>query len=117
MSTVVADRAHEALRMAESDPGRSAVLARNTLRQALAPADHAAAAVCERALGLVALHTADLDTAMQHLRSSMTLAGQAGSRTLAALARMSFAFALVSRGRAEAAVREIDAAVADLRGL
>ena len=56
MTTTLADKAREALRLAAADPGQSAALAADVAAQAKAAHDIAAAAVAERALGLAALH-------------------------------------------------------------
>jgi len=68
-SSTMRDRAREALRLADADPRRSATLATAVARQARDQHDHAAAAIAERALGLAARHSEDLDSAARNLRS------------------------------------------------
>jgi tetratricopeptide (TPR) repeat protein len=116
MSAILIDQAREALQLAESDPSRALTLASALTRQAREARDHAAASVAERAVGLAALHSQDLDTAMRHLRTAIALGRRAGSPQLAAQARMTLAFAASSRGWSRRALREIDTALLDLRG-
>jgi hypothetical protein len=115
--TAIADQAREALRLADGDPGRSLAMAADIARLARDQRDRVAAAIAERAWGLAALHLHDLDTAVRHLRRSMDLGHRAGSRQLAAEARMSLAFALNGLGRPRRALHEIESAVAILDGL
>ena len=117
MTTPLAEKAREALRLAEADPGQSATLAAAVATQAQAAHDFAAAAIAERARGLAALHIDNAGTAMRHLRASITLGRRAGSPNLAAEARMTLAYVLNGRGRSREALREIDAAVLDLNGV
>ena len=117
MTTTLADKAREALRLAEADPGQSAALAAVVAAQANAARDIAAAAVAERALGLAALHIDDATTAMRHLRAAISLGRRAGSPSLAAEARMTLAYVLNGRGQSRQALREINAAVLDLDGV
>ena len=117
MTTTLADKAREALRLAEADPGQSATLAAAVAAQAQADHDIVAAAIAERALGLAALHTGNVATAMQHLRAAVTLGRRARSPSLAAEARMTLAYVLNGRGRSRQALREINAAVLDLDGV
>jgi tetratricopeptide (TPR) repeat protein len=117
MTATMAEKAREALRLAEADPRQSAVLAAAVAEQARAAKDAAAAAIAARALGLAALHTDDADTAMRHLRAAITLGRRAGSAALTAEARMTLAYVLNVRGRSRQALREIDAALLDLDGV
>ncbi len=117
MTVTLADKAREALRLAEADPGQSAALAATVAAQAKAAHDLPAAAVAERALGLAALHIDNAAAAMRHLRAAITLARRAGSPRLAAEARMTLAYVLNGRGRSQQALAEIDAAVLDLDGV
>ena len=117
MTTTLADKAREALRLAEADPGQSATLAAAVATQAQAAHDITAAAIAERARGLAALHLDNAATAMRHLRAAVTLGRRAGSPSLAAEARMTLAFVLNGRGRSREAIREIDAAILDLDGV
>jgi CHAT domain-containing protein/tetratricopeptide (TPR) repeat protein len=117
MTTNLADKAREALRLAEADPGQSATLAAAVAAQARAAHDVAAAAIAERARGLAALHIANAGTAMRHLRAAIALGRRAGSPSLAAEARMTLAYVLNGRGRSRQAIREINAAIVDLDGV
>lgn len=117
MSANRSDQAREALRLAEGDPSRSVALATQVARQALVERDSATASVAERALGLATLHLDDLDTAMRHLRTAISLGLRAASPTLTAQARMTFAYALSRRGRSQQGLREIDAALLELDGV
>jgi CHAT domain-containing protein/tetratricopeptide (TPR) repeat protein len=111
------DQAREALRLAEGDPGRSVALATQVARRARVERDVATASVAERALGLATLHLEDLDSAMRHLRTAISLGRQAGSPKLAAEARMTFAYALSRRGRSRRGLQEIDGALRELAGV
>jgi CHAT domain-containing protein/tetratricopeptide (TPR) repeat protein len=117
MNATRSQQAREALRMADGDPGRSVALAIQVARHARAERDAAAASVAERALGLARLHLEDLDTAMRHLRTAVTLGRRAASPRLAAEARMTLAYALSRRGRPQLGLREIDAALRELDGV
>ena len=117
MAVTLADKAREALRLAEADPGQSATFAAAVAEQARAAHDTAAAAIAERALGLAALHIDDAGTAMRHLRAAIALGRRAGSPGLAAEARMTLAYVLNGQGRSRQALREIDAALLDLDGI
>lgn len=102
------DQAHEALHLADADPGRAAILAIDARRRARARHDHASASVAERALGIVALHTEDPDTAIRHFRAAAASARRAGSLELNVDARTQLAHVLGIRGRGRLALREID---------
>jgi tetratricopeptide (TPR) repeat protein len=117
MSTDSRDQAREALRLAEGDPSRSVALATQVARRARVERDTATASVAERALGLATLHLEDLDSAMRHLRTAISLARQAASPKLAAEARMTFAYALSRRGRSRQGLQEIDEALPELSGV
>jgi tetratricopeptide (TPR) repeat protein len=117
MNATRSEQAREALRLADDDPGRSVALAIQVARHARAERDAAAASVAERALGLARLHLEDLDTAMRHLRTAITLGHRAGSPKLAAEARMTLAYALSRRGRPQRGLREIDTALGELGGV
>jgi tetratricopeptide (TPR) repeat protein len=117
MTAVLAEKAREALRLAEADPRRSATLAATVAEQARSARDIAAAAIAARALGLAALHVDDAVTAMRHLRAAITLGRRARSPALTAEARMTLAYVLNGRGRSRQALREIDAALLDLDGV
>jgi CHAT domain-containing protein/tetratricopeptide (TPR) repeat protein len=117
VSVASEDRAREALRMAESDPGRSVELAAAARQLAQVEGDLSAASVAERAWGLGAAHLNDVDAAVRHLRQAIQLGQRASSQQLAAEARMTLAGMLTWRGNPRAALREIDAALAGLTGV
>jgi tetratricopeptide (TPR) repeat protein len=117
MSATLAEQAREALRLAEADPGQSAVLAATVGEQARSAHDAAAGAIAARARGLAALHTDDAATAIRHLRTAITLGRRAHSPALTAEARMTLAYVLNGMGRSRQALREIDAALTDLHGV
>jgi tetratricopeptide (TPR) repeat protein len=117
MSTVLTDKAREALRLAEADPGQSAALAAEVAAQAKAARDLAAAAIAERALGLAALHIDSADAALRHLRAAVTLGRRAAAPRLVAEAQMTLAYVLNGQGRSRQALREINAAVLGLDGV
>jgi tetratricopeptide (TPR) repeat protein len=71
----------------------------------------------ERALGVAAMNLNEIEMAVAHLRIAVAAGHRARSRTRTGEARMSLASALVLRGQATAATREIDAAVRDLQGV
>ncbi|GAA4753262.1 CHAT domain-containing protein [Modestobacter marinus] len=106
-----------ALSLVQVDPRRAGQLAAALLDRARARGDHATAAVAGRAAGLAALHTADLDTAAQHLRGSVRSARLAGSPQLAGEARMSLAAVLLRRGEGRAGLRTLDGALTELSGV
>ena len=110
------DQVREALRLAEAHPAESVRLARAVARQARRQKDFALLSACERALGLAAAQLTGPDAAIRHFRAAVRRGLQAGSPGLAGEARMSLAFALNDRGRPAQAVREIEAALADLHG-
>ncbi len=116
MSGTLIDDARDALRLAESDPGRAADLASDVLGRARQEGDHAAWSVAARALGLAASHNKDLDRAGAHLRIAKVQGRLAGSAALVAQARVTSAFVMSSRGWSSRALREIDAAIRDLTG-
>jgi CHAT domain-containing protein/tetratricopeptide (TPR) repeat protein len=114
---ILQDRVREALRLAEAHPRESVALAQVIAAQARAEKDFSSLSAAERALGLAALHLADPDTALRHLRTAIRVGGRAGSAELENEARMSLAFALNVRGRAAQALLEIGTAVAGLHGV
>lgn len=116
-ASAVSESAYEALRLVQVAPAQSLRLAREAASTARTHRDPAAESVAERALGLACTYVGDLDEAIRHLRGSVTLARRARARVLVAEARMSLAFALGRRGHLRRALREIDAALADLDGV
>ncbi|MGI9062938.1 MAG: CHAT domain-containing protein [Pseudonocardiaceae bacterium] len=109
--------AQEALRLVHVAPAQSLQLARETVVMARALHDLAAEAVAERALGLACTYVGDTDEAISHLRSAVALGRRARGAVLVAEARMSLAFALSRRGHQRRALREVEAALADLDGV
>ncbi|MGH4025895.1 MAG: CHAT domain-containing protein, partial [Pseudonocardiaceae bacterium] len=111
------ESAYEALRLVQVAPAQSLRLAREAAGVARTRRDPATESVAERALGLAYTYVGDLDEAIAHLRASVTLGRRARVVVLVAEARMSLAFALGRRGHLRRALREIDAALADLDGV
>jgi tetratricopeptide (TPR) repeat protein len=101
------DQAHEALRLADADPGRATTLATEARRRARARHDHASVSVSERALGMAAVHVAEPRSAVRHLRAAAAAGRRAGSFELAVDARIQIAWVLGIQGRARLALREI----------
>ena len=112
----VGERVSDFLRLAEADPRAAIALAAVATRQAHAQRDLAAESVAERAMGIAAMHLADLDASVRHLRSAISLADRAGSADQAAEARIRLAFVRSIRGRPHQGLREIDAALPHLHG-
>jgi tetratricopeptide (TPR) repeat protein len=112
--TVLAERA---LELVDVDPRRAWRQASGVLDRARKSRDHAVAAVAGRAAGLAALHLTDLDTAVTYLRRAVDDARHAGSGALTGEVRMSLAFVLNRRGDTGRALRTIDAALHDLKGV
>lgn len=110
-------QATEAMRLADTTPGRAIPVARGALRAAQRSGDMHAAALAEQAWGHSLLQGGEVNAAIGHLRRSARQAEQAGVVSLASSATIKLAFALVQRGRADAGLREIDAAVRDLDGI
>ena len=110
------DDAADVLRLAEADPRKTAGVATTIRDQAHAAHDWRIESVAERALGIAALHMADLDAAVGHLRAASRLAIRAGSAEQAAEARLRLAFALSIQGRPHQGMHEIDAVLPQLRG-
>ncbi|HEU0090270.1 MAG TPA: CHAT domain-containing tetratricopeptide repeat protein [Pseudonocardiaceae bacterium] len=114
---MASEPAQEALRLVQVAPARSLQQAREAVGAARAARDPAAESVAERAMGLAWSYVGDLDEAIPHLRRSVALGRRARAPVLVAEARMSLAFALGRRGRLRRALREIEAALADLDGV
>ena len=117
VSLAAADLADEALRLADADPRRALETAKAATRLSHAEADLSAAAVAARATGLALFHLEDVEAAETKLREAVTLARRAHSSTLCAEVRMTLAYVLNWRGKSNAALRAIDAAVRDLAGV
>src|SRR3954447_7153336 len=116
MSSPLPDQARAAVRLVDVDAGRASVSGADVLRRALDTGDLPAACVAERALGLAAMYRQDLDLALQHVRAAIRH-GRLVAPRLAAEARMTLAFILIRRARAQQALREIDRALVDLDGV
>jgi CHAT domain-containing protein len=111
------ERAREALGLAEAEPAKAALIARDVVRWSRRDHDLAALSVAERVLGITALQLEDPGTAVRHLRASVRVASQGGFAGLAAEAQMSMAFALNVLGRGRQALQEIETALAGLAGV
>jgi tetratricopeptide (TPR) repeat protein len=110
------DLAQRLLPIVMADPAKAKVLAEAALRDARRDGDPAAEAVALRALGLVARARNDAAAAAAHLRASMSVARRHGLTVHEAEARMSHALILDDLGRPNAALKEIDRAIAELSG-
>jgi tetratricopeptide (TPR) repeat protein len=112
-----ADSAQAALDAVQRYPREAIVVARRVLRglrdsvAVVDPDDERSTA--ERAIGLAMRELNDLPGALRHLRRAVRVAGSA---RVAALAQMSFGYALASAGRTSAALRAVDAAIPRLAG-
>ncbi len=71
----------------------------------------------ERALGIAAMNLSEIEAALTHLRAAVAAGRRAGARHAVGEARMSLASALVLRGQAGHALREMEAALPDLEGV
>ncbi|KOX18532.1 hypothetical protein ADK67_36740 [Saccharothrix sp. NRRL B-16348] len=101
----------------QRDPRAAIEIGRSALRAARASGDGEEASAAERAIGLAFRELHDFDAALRHLRRSVRVAERAGSARSAALARMSLAFVLSTTGRHAQALRAINAALPNLRGV
>ncbi|WP_238012366.1 CHAT domain-containing tetratricopeptide repeat protein [Dactylosporangium sp. AC04546] len=110
------DLAQRLLPIVGADPVRAKALAEAALRDAKRDGDPASEAVALRALGLAAHARHDAGRAAQLLRASIAVARKAGFSVHEAEARMSHAYVLEDLGRPTAALKEIDRALAELRG-
>ena len=110
------DDAHEALRLAEAAPAGALTLAAATVRRARRSGDGVACAVAERAWGLALRQRGDLGGAVIHLQRGVRCAEEAGDDRVAAETRLTLAYSLAERGRAEQALDEVDRALAVLAG-
>jgi tetratricopeptide (TPR) repeat protein len=108
VSSASLDEAEAALQLAEADPGRAAALAAGAVQDALDSRDLRAASVGERALGIAALHQANLDAAKGHLRSAITYGRRAKACDLVVEARIRYAGVVGIAGRPHQALRELD---------
>jgi tetratricopeptide (TPR) repeat protein len=108
--------AEAALAAVDRDPHSGLPLAERAARRAVRAAHPAGASTAERAWGHALLHKGDLAGAVRHLSRAAAWGTRAGSPQLTAEARHKLAFAVLQRGRPQAALREIDAALPALRG-
>ncbi|GAA3275148.1 CHAT domain-containing protein [Dactylosporangium vinaceum] len=106
-----------ALAAVDRDPGSGLPLAERAARRAVRAGHAAAASTAERAWGHALLHRGDLAGAVRHLGRAVAWGTRAGSPELTAEARHKLAFAVLQRGRPQAALREVDAALPDLTGV
>jgi tetratricopeptide (TPR) repeat protein len=109
--------ADRALHLAALRPADARDLGESLLRSARRIGAWGVVSTGERAVGVAAMSLGDTDGAVAHLRAAVAAGRRAGSRRLVGEARMSLASALVFRGRPDAAVRAIEAAVRDLQGV
>lgn len=108
--------ARRALELVDEDPRRAWQAALAALAASRAAGDLRATGVAERAAGLAALHSADLDTAAAYLESAVRTAQRVRSRQMVGEARMSLAFVRARRGEVARAVRCVEQALRDLEG-
>jgi tetratricopeptide (TPR) repeat protein len=112
-----AEAAGAALDLVPADPARAAAQAARAVELARRQGDRGAQSTAHRALGLAAHELGDLSGALTALHAAVRVATAAGLPQVAARARMSRAFVLLSQGRIGAALRDAEAAVASMRGL
>ena len=108
--------ARDALDLVPADPRRAALQAGRALQLAERERDLAAQSLAHRALGLAAREVGDLTAALTALRAAVRVAERGELPVLAAQARMSRAFVLLSQGKVRVAIRDAESSVADLRG-
>ncbi|MGH9155310.1 MAG: CHAT domain-containing protein [Acidimicrobiales bacterium] len=106
----------EALRLAPTEPQRARRMVEAVLGSRTAPADVGVMVDAERALGLAARALSDLQGAAAHLERAVALATGAGLAVPAAEARRNLVWALLSAGRTDDALAQIDLAVPVLQG-
>ncbi|MGQ0837751.1 CHAT domain-containing protein [Actinokineospora sp.] len=109
-------QARAAMSLADHDPRRAIPAAERASRLGRHAGDRVAVALAEQAWGHSLLQCADVDEAIVHLRRAVRFAGAAGSAALAGEARMKLAYAMVQRGRPQAALRTIGLALRTLDG-
>jgi len=108
--------AQDALDLVPADPRRAAMQAGRALQLARCEHDLAAQSLAHRALGLAAREVGDLTAALTALRAAVRVAERGELPVLAAQARMSRAFVLLSQGKVRVAIRDAESSVANLRG-
>ncbi|ETK36835.1 hypothetical protein, partial [Microbispora sp. ATCC PTA-5024] len=109
--------AEAALAAVDRDPVSGLPTAEKAARRAARAGHAVAASTAERAWGHALLHVGELDNAIRHLSRAAAWGVRAGRADLAGEARYKLAFAVLQRGRPQAALREIDAALPDLTGV
>ncbi len=109
--------AAEAVLLVPTDPRSGARLADAALALARRDRDRRAASTAERALGLAARATHDVDGAVDHLRRAVRLAEGDGHVDLAAQARVTLAGTLGLRGQWGRALAQLEAAAPFLSGV
>ncbi|TQS29458.1 CHAT domain-containing protein [Microbispora sp. KK1-11] len=109
--------AEAALAAVDRDPVSGLPTAERAARRATRAGHAVAASTAERAWGHALLHVGEFDNAIRHLSRAAAWGVRAGRADLAAEARYKLAFAVLQRGRPQAALREIDAALPDLTGM
>ncbi|MEO3855282.1 CHAT domain-containing protein [Acrocarpospora sp. B8E8] len=114
MDTTASELAAELLRLAEDDPAELLAVAAEIAEKARADGDFELASVASRAVGIAAMHAADLGLAERHLLGAIRFAALAGAPALGGEARLRLAFVWCVLGRIEQAMAEIDGALPDL---
>ena len=109
--SAVDEMAAAALHAATSDPGRSQVLARQTIVRARSENNWAAESIALRAMGVARLQLRDLAGSAASLRAAVSAAKRAGSARLASEAGMSLSATLCVRGLLGPAVLVIEEAL------
>jgi len=109
--------AQAALDLVQHDPRAALSQAARALSLARREQNRAAQSMSHRARGLAARELGDLGGALAALHAAVRVASLAGLDGIAAQARMSRAFVLLTLGRIQAALRDANAAVAGTQGL
>ncbi|GAB3132340.1 CHAT domain-containing protein [Microbispora hainanensis] len=117
LTEAVLTEAEAALAEVDRDPVSGLPAAERAARRAARAGHAVAASTAERAWGHALLHVGELDNAIGHLSRAAAWGARAGRADLTAEARYKLAFAILQRGRPQAALREIDAALPDLTGM
>src|SRR4051794_27694560 len=111
------ESAARAMQLAALRPEEARAIGTPVVEPARRTGDWHTVSLAERALGVAAMNLNEIDVAVAHLRAAVSAGVRARSRARTGEARMSLASALVLRGQAGPATREIDAAVRDLEGV
>ena len=107
----------EALRLIQIDPHRARQLASVGLERAQRDGDDAAASVALRVLGFAARQLGDVGTSVAHLREAIRVAELGSFSKQAAEARLTLSVTLALQGDMRGALKEVDLAARELRGL